>query len=209
MQYSRNKKHILIEDNSLSRQLYNNCDEVGHLQNLLPGNIQKVLIHSGQETASKQSDNRKTMQERQQKIFPWVCILCQKLGQRECMQDKRINNTLCTPDLMHISNLDFGPRGLTQTSLLPELRPKGDYENFITAMDLFSRYAFANSVSKPTEVTKAKVDLDIMTSHAYLQTVTMWDRGSVLVSQVIHELADYLGNILYDAMTKKPKQSET
>ena len=89
-----------------------------------------------------------------------------------------------------------------QIDLLPELPPSGGYENIITATDVFSRYAFAYPVSNPTAVNTAKVIIDITTRHAYLPTFIITDKGSVFVSQVIHEVAEILGKNLKHATTK-------
>ena len=89
-----------------------------------------------------------------------------------------------------------------QIDLLPELPPSGGYENIITAIDVFSRYAFAYPVSNPTAVNTAKVIIDIMTRHAYLPTLIITDKGSVFVSQVTHEVAEILGINLKHATTK-------
>ena len=78
----------------------------------------------------------------------------------------------------------------------------GGYENIITAIDAFSRYAFAYPVSKPTAVNTAKVIIDIMTRHAYLPTLIITDKGSVFVSQVIHEVNEILGTNLKHATSK-------
>ena len=85
---------------------------------------------------------------------------------------------------------------------MPELPPSGGYENIITAIDVFSRYAFAYRVSNPTAVNTAKVIIDIMTRHAYLPTLIITDKGSVFVSQVKHEVAEILGINLKHATTK-------
>ena len=85
---------------------------------------------------------------------------------------------------------------------LPELPPSGGYGNVITAIDVFSRYAFAYPVSNPTAVNTAKVIIYIMTRHAYLPTLIITDKGSVFVSQVIHEVAEILGINLKLATTK-------
>ena len=90
-----------------------------------------------------------------------------------------------------------------QIDLLPELPPSGGYENIITAIDVFSRYAFAYPVSNPTAVNTTKVIIDIMTRHAYLPTLIITDKGSVFVSQVIHEVAEILGIYLKHATTKR------
>ena len=92
-----------------------------------------------------------------------------------------------------------------QIDLLSELPPSGGYENIITAIDVFSRYAFAYPHSHPTAVNTAKVIIDIMTRHAYLPKLIITDKGSVFVSQVIHELAEILGINLKHATTKHAK----
>ena len=48
-----------------------------------------------------------------------------------------------------------------QIDLLPELPPSGGYENIIAAIDVFSRYAFADPVSNPTAVNTSKVIMNI------------------------------------------------
>ena len=119
-----------------------------------------------------------------------------------CIQDKSTNNTRITPEVIHIPEWDPGPEELIQIDLLPELPPSGGYENIITAIDVFSRYAFAYPVSNPTAENTAKVIIDIMKRHAYLPTLIITDKGSVFVSQVIHEVAEILGINLKHATTK-------
>ena len=89
-----------------------------------------------------------------------------------------------------------------QIDFLPELPPSGGYEIIITAIDVFSRYAFAYPVSNPTAVNTAKVIIDTMTRHAYLPTLIITDEGSVFVSQIIHEVAEILGINLKHTTTK-------
>ena len=89
-----------------------------------------------------------------------------------------------------------------QINLLPELPPSGGYENIITAIDIFLKYAFAYPVSNPTAVNTAKVKIDTMTRHAYLPTLIITDKGSVFVSQVIHEVAETFCINLKHATTK-------
>ena len=89
--------------------------------------------------------------------------------------------------------------------LLPELEPGGDYENIITAIDVFSRYSSVSPIFYPRAVETAKVITDIMTRHAYRTTIMITDRGSVLVAKVIHEKANVLGITLHHATTKHAK----
>ena len=42
MHHSRNKKRIIVKDDILCRQYYNDLGEVSHLEVLLPGQLLKV-----------------------------------------------------------------------------------------------------------------------------------------------------------------------
>ena len=53
MHYSRNKKRIIIKDDILYRQYYNDIGEVNHLQVLLPGQLLKILLQSLNGTTGK------------------------------------------------------------------------------------------------------------------------------------------------------------
>ena len=88
-----------------------------------------------------------------------------------CNQDKRINLARTTPDLIHIPEWDLDLEDPMEIDLLPELRPSWGYENIITAIDVFSRYAFAHPSSNTTAVNTAEVNMEIMTWHAYLPTL--------------------------------------
>ena len=145
------------------------------------------------------------MQEiRQKYYFPSIARYVRNwVGDCEiCIQDKHINNTRNTLEITHIPEWDLGPEDLMQNDLLPELPPSGGYENIFRAIDVFSGYAFAYAVSNPTAVNTAKVIMNIMTRHAYLFTPIITDKGSVFVSQVIHEVAEILGINLKHATTK-------
>ena len=163
MYYSRNIKRIIIKDDILCRQYYNDLGEFSQLQIVLPGQLLKVLLESLHGTAGKHPAISKMMQEIQQKYyFPSIATYVRNCVRdcEICIQDKRINNTRITPDFIHIPKWDLGPEDLMQIDLLPELQPSGGYENTITAIDVFLRYAFAYPVSNPTAVNTAKVIID-------------------------------------------------
>ena len=117
---------------------------------------------------------------------------------------KGINNTRFTPELFHIPEWDLG----AEDDLLPEIPPSGGFENIITSIAKFSRYAFAYPVPNPTAVNTAKVIIDILTRHAYLPTPFITDKGSVFVSQLTHEVADKLCINLKHATTKHAQTIE-
>ena len=205
MQYSSNKKRIIIKDDKLFRQYYNDLGEVSHSQVLLLGQSLKLLLQSSHGPAGKHPDISKTMKEIRQKYYFHSIATYVRNWVRDCeicIQDKRINNTPITPEIIHIPKWDLDPEDLMQINLLPELPLSVGYEIIITAIDVFSRYAFAYPVSNPTAVNTAKVILDIRTRYAYLPTLIITDKRSVFVSQVIHEVAEILGISLKHATTK-------
>ena len=206
MHYSRNKKRIIIKGDTLCRQYYNDLGEVSHLQVVLHGQFLKALLQSLHGLAGEHPGISKMMQENRQKYyFPSIATYVRNWVRdcEICIQDKRINNTRITPELIHMPEWDLGPEDLMQVDLLPEMLPRGGgYENIITAIDIFSRYAFAYPVSNPRAVNTTKVIIDIMTRHAYLPTLIITDNGSVSVSQVIDKVAEILGINLKHATTK-------
>ena len=101
MHYPGNKKRIIIKDEILYRQYYNDIGELSHLQVLLPGQILKVLLQSLHGTAGKHPGISKTMQEiRQKYYFPSIATYFRNWVRdcEICIQDKRINNTRITPE---------------------------------------------------------------------------------------------------------------
>ena len=82
------------------------------------------------------------------------------------------------------------------------LPPSGGYDKISTAIEVISRYAFAWPLSNHTAVNTAKGIIEFMTRHSYLPIVMIKDKGSVLVSNLIHKKADVLGITLRHATTK-------
>ena len=116
-----------------------------------------------------------------------------------CIKEKRIENLKLRSELLNVPEGNIRPEDAMQIDLLPELPPCGGYKNIVTAIDVFSKYAFANPVFTPTAVNTAKVIVDNMTKHAYLPTLMNADKGSVSIYQVISEVSTVLGHTLKHA----------
>ena len=59
------------------------------------------------------------------------------------------HNMKLRAELLNVPEWDMGPEAAMQIDLPPELPPSGVYENIVTAIDVFFRYAFAYPVSLP------------------------------------------------------------
>ena len=94
------------------------------------------------------------------------------------------------------------PEDAIQIDLVPGLPPSGGYENFLTAIDVFSRYLFPYQTSNESATTIAMVVIKTMTKHAYIPTTLISDKGTAFTSHVIKEVASVLGITLKHATTK-------
>ena len=85
---------------------------------------------------------------------------------------------------------------------MPELLPSGEYENIVTAMDVFSRHLIGYPTSNQHTKTIAKVIFNMKTKHSYLPTTLISDNSSAFVSHVTKKVASVLGITLEHATTK-------
>ena len=120
IRHSRNKKRIIIKDDILCRQNYNDLGEISHLQALLSGKLLKVLLQTLHGTTGKHSGISIMMREIRQKIyFPSIATFVRNWVRdcEVCIQDKRVNNTRITPEIIYIPEWDLGPEDLIQIGL--------------------------------------------------------------------------------------------
>ena len=73
----------------------------------------------------------------------------------QCFRESRFDRSLNRPPLQHPNDHITAPEDAMQIDLVPELPPPGDYENIVTAMDVFSRYLFAYPTSNQDAKTKS------------------------------------------------------
>ena len=102
-----------------------------------------------------------------------------------CIKDKRIKNTLITPELLSLPEWDLGPEDASQIDILPNLPPSGGYENIIRASDVFSKYFFAYPVKDASATSTAKVLIVIMKRHTYLPTTLITDKATAFTSRLV------------------------
>ena len=57
----------------------------------------------------------------------------------QCIRESEIDRSLTRPPLQNPNEHITEPEDAMQLDLVPELPPPGGYENFVTAMDVFSR----------------------------------------------------------------------
>ena len=205
--YANNLERIVLKDEILPRQYFDETGNVKYHQILLPQHLLRDLLQSLHGTAHKHPGISKMLQEIQQRYYyPSMAKLKKWVeGCEQCARDKRVPNAIITPELLNLPEWDLGPEDAMQIDLLPNLPPSGGYENVLTAIDVFSRYLFAYPLTDASAINVAKALIDIMTKHSYLPTTLITDKGTAFTSTIIAKVTQILSITLKCATTKHPQ----
>ena len=172
---------------------------------LLPQQLVDEFIQHHHGKYGKHPGIAKTIQQcREKYYFPGLAArIANHIAHcMECAQTKRTPNSTITPPLIDMSKVAVGPEDALQMDIVPFDDPSGGYTAVITAMDVFSRYLFAYSVTRIDTKTVTRVLTDIIIRHCYLPTTIITDKGSQFISEAVHQTTAALGIQLKHATTK-------
>ena len=203
-----NIDRIVLKDEIVIRQYYDETGQIKYHQILLPKHLVQELLQAIHGTAHRHPGISKMLQEvRQKYYYPGIAKHVKKWveGCETCAKDKRVPNTVITPELLNLPEWDLGPEDAMQIDLLPNLPFSGGYQTVMTAIYVFSRYLFAYPLIEVTATNVTKVNIDIMTKHSYLPTTLITDKGSAFTSKILKEITEILGITLKCATTKRPQ----
>ena len=144
--YLNNIDRIVLKDEIVTRQYYDEIGQIKYHQILLPKHLVQELLQAIHGTAHRHPGISKMLQEiRQKYYYPGIAKHVKKRveGCETCAKDKRAPNTVITPELLNLPEWDLGPEDAMQIDLLPNLPTSGGYQTVMTAIDVFSRYLFA------------------------------------------------------------------
>ena len=203
--YANNLERIVLKEEILTRQYFDETGNVKYHQILLPQHLLRELLQSPHGTAHKHPGISKMLQEiRQRYYYPSMAKHVKKWveGCEQCARDKRVPNATITPELLNLPDWDLGPEDAMQIDLLPNLPRSGGYENVLTAIDVFSRYLFAYPLTDASAINVAKALIDNMTKHAYLPTTLITDKGTAFTSTIFAQITQILGITLPQTIGK-------
>ena len=206
--YLNNIDRIVLKDEIVTRQYYDETGQIKYHQILLPKHLVQELLQAIHGTAHRHPGISKMLQEiRQKYYYPGIAKYVKKWveGCETCAKDKRVPNKVIIPELLNLPEWDLGPEDAMQLDLLSNLPTSGGYQTVMTAIDVFSRYLFAYPLIEATATSVAKVIIDIMTKHSYLPTTLITDKGSAFTSKILEEITEILGITLKCATTKHPQ----
>ena len=203
--YKANQDRIFLKDGLLFRKYFGETGSRKYYQLLIPKRLVKEVLRSLHGEFGKHPGIFKTIfAYREKYYFPKMAKLIREwvISCEQCLREARLDRRLTRPPLQNPNEHITSPVDAMQIDLVPELPPSGDYENIVTAVDVFSRYLFAYPTSNQDAKTIANVLINIMTKHAYLPTTLISDKGTAFMSHVIKEVAGVLGITLNYATTK-------
>ena len=199
------KTRRILKDGLLFRKKFVETGSVTYYQILLPKQIVKEVLRSLHGEIGRHPGIFKTKIAYREKYYsPKMAQLIREwvMSCEQCIRESRIHLVLTRPPLQNPNEHITAPEDAMQIDLVPDLPPSGGYENIVTAMDVFSRYLFDYPTSNQDFKTFAKAISNIMTTHAYLPTTLISDKGTAFISRVIKEVAGVLGITLKHANTK-------
>ena len=203
--YKANEDRIILKDGLLLRKYYGDTGSVKYYQILTPKELLNEVLRSLHGDFGKHPGITKTIiAYREKYYYPKTAQLIREwvMSCEKCIRELRIYPQLSRPPLQNPNEHINAHEDAMQIDLVPGLPLSGGYENFVTVMDVFSRYLFAYPTANQHALTVAKVLINIMTKHAYLPATLFSDKCTAFTSHVIKEVAGVLGITLKHATTK-------
>ena len=196
----RHEERLIMKDGVLLRKYYGEDGTITHNQVIIP----KELLPTLHGKTSKHPGITKTIQEcRAKYYFPGLArkIRAWVTNFPDCIANKRIDTRPIRPQMLSITEFTMGPEDCLEVDILPNIPSSSGYQHIITLMDVFSRYLFAYPTQDMTAKTVDCIS-DVMTTHCYLPTIILTDKGSQFRSEVINQIAHTLDIRISHASTK-------
>ena len=150
MHYKANEYLIILKDGLLFREYYGETDNINYYQILTPKQLVDEVHRSLHGQFSKHPGITKMIIAYGEKYYcpnmakpirQWV------MSSEQCNRKSRFGDKLTQPALQKSSEHITAPEDSMQFDLVPVLPPFGDYDNTLTAIDVFSRFLFAYPAS--------------------------------------------------------------
>ena len=158
--YKANEERIILKDGLLSRKYFEETGSVKYYQILIPKQLVKEVLRSLHGEFCKHPGIYKTIiAYREKNYFPKLAELIREwvISCKQYIRESLVDRSLTRLPLQIPNEHNTAPEVAMQIDLVPELPLSGGYENIVTAMDVFSRYFFADPTSNQDAKTFAIV----------------------------------------------------
>ena len=205
--YAKQFNRLVIEDEVLLRNFYDDTGKIKHKQFCVPKHLWNETIYRvhNSMTGGHIGMTRTTEEFRKRFYFPGFSefLVSTVKNCLTCPQLKNASSKHQTPPLQPLSSLQSYPGDMMQIDIVGPLKSPV-YKFVLTGIDVFSKYLFAAPMTNASADTVAR-ELTKMFSHSYVPKRILSDLGSVFTSKLIHELTGLLDIQIGYATLKHPQ----
>ena len=205
--YRKQFNRLVVENDILYRLFYDDCGKVKYKQFCVPKTLwREVVFRLHNSKTAGHYGIAKTVEEfRKRFYFPnFTEFFISIKNCLTCLQLKRVPSKFLKTPLQPVSSLNSYPGETLQIDLVGPLKsPVHRY--VLTAIDVFTKYLFADPLTNVRADTIARELTSIFFRHSYLPKAILSDLGTSFVSELLHELTKLLEVQLEHASLKHPQ----
>ena len=206
--YAKQFNRLVIEDEVLLRNFYDDTGKIKHKQYCVPKHMWNetlIRVHNSM-TGGHIGMTRTTEEFRRRFYFPGFSEFLVNTVKNclTCPQLKNASSKHQTPPLQPLSSLQSYPGDMMQLDIVGPLKSPV-YKFVLTGIDVFSKYLFAAPMTNASADTVARELTKMFFMHSYVPKRILSDLGSVFTSKLIHELTGLLNIKIGHATLKHPQ----
>ena len=163
------------------RKYYGECGQVTHHQKLFSEHLITELLKAIHGQMRKHPGITKMIQEcRSKYYYPGLAKRIKQWVKQceDCIKYKRNHNSQFPLKMINNTEHVLGQEDILEFDILPNLPNSAGYQNIVTSIDVISHYLFACPTKNATAKRIERCIVDVITRHAYLQTIILSDKGS-------------------------------
>ena len=206
--YAKQFNRLIIDDEVLYRNFYDDTGHVKHKQYCLPKHLWNEVVYRlhNSRTGGHLGMTRTTEEFRKRFYLPGFTEFLTNTIKNclTCLQLKRASAKYQIPPLQPISSLQCFPGDMMQIDIVGPLKSPV-YKFVLTGIDVFSKYLFAAPLTNASADTVARELTKIFFMHSYIPKKIIADLGTTFTSELMHELTTLLEVQINHATLKHPQ----
>ena len=206
--YAKQFNRLVIDDEVLYRNFYDDTGQVKHKKYCLPKHLWNEVVYRlhNSRTGGHLGMTRTTEEFRKRFYLPGFTEFLTNTIRNclTCLQLKRASAKYQIPPLQTISSLQCFPGDMMQIDIVGPMKSPV-YKFVLTGIDVFSKYLFAAPLTNASADTVARKFTKIFFMHSYIPKKIIADLGTTFTSELMHELTTLLEVQINHATLKHPQ----
>ena len=206
--YAKQFNRLIIDDEVLYLNFYDDTGQVKHKQNCLPKHLWNEVVYRlhNSRTGGHLEMTRTTEEFRKRFYLPGFAEFLTNTIKNclTCLQLKRAAAKYQIPPLQPISSLQCFPGDMMQIDIVGPMKSPV-YKFVSTGIDVFSKYLFAAPLTNASADTVARELTKNFFMHSYIPKKIIADLGTTFTSELMLELTTLLEVQINHATLKHPQ----